>query len=117
MPPLLESLAELGQHEGNFTKFGEVDDDDINDFLRPNILASVGPYAAGDVTGDGLIDSLIFDRFKYEYYEGSVALNLSIPEPSAFTIAVLGCRFQVSRRWSRAATGRSRQRLSRADGQ
>ena len=120
---LLEALVNLDQHEGNFTKFGDfdgdgdVDDDDFNNFLRPNMLASVGPYAAGDVTGDGVVDSLDFDRFKHEYYEGTSALSLAIPEPSALALAVLGCSVLVARRRRSPTTRRSRQRLSRTDDQ
>ena len=70
VPIFLEALAELGQYDGNFTKFGDfdgdgdVDDVDFNNYLRPNMLTSVSPYADGDVTGDGLVNALDFDRFK-----------------------------------------------------
>ena len=101
---LLEALVNLDQHEGNFTKFGDfdgdndVDDIDFNNYLRANMLTSVSPYADGDVTGDGVVDSLDFDRFKYEYYEGTAALSLAIPEPSTLLLLLTALPAGIGRR-------------------
>ncbi len=101
---LLEALVDLDQYEGNFTKFGDfdgdgdVDDVDFNNYLRANMNTTVTAYAGGDVDGDGLVTLFDFDRFKYEYYEGTAALSLGIPEPSTLLLiltalpAWIGCR-------------------------
>ena len=86
---LLEALVDLGQYDGNFTKFGDfdgdgdVDDADFNNFMRLNMDTTVSAYTDGDVDGDGLVTLIDFDRFKYEYYEGTSALSLGVPEPSS----------------------------------
>ncbi len=101
---LLEELVDLNDYEGNFTKFGDfdndgdVDDDDFNNYLRPNMGTNVSIYAAGDVDGDRKVTMLDFDRFKYVYYEGTAPLSLGIPEPSTLLLILtaiptwIGCR-------------------------
>ncbi len=89
---LLEALIDLDQQSANFPKFGDfdgdgdVDDDDFNSYVRPNMLTAVDYYTNGDVTGDGYVGIEDFDRFKHEHYEGTSALSLAVPEPNTFAL-------------------------------
>ncbi len=106
---LLEALVALGEHEGDFTKFGDfdgngtVDDDDFN-VMRLHMNTTVSAYADGDVDGDGRVTLQDFNRFKYEYYEGTSALSLAIPEPSTFLLLLTALPALIGgRRRSRVA--------------
>ncbi|MGI9428688.1 MAG: hypothetical protein ACR2NM_08530, partial [Bythopirellula sp.] len=97
VPLLLEALVELDQRSASFTKFGDFDNNnsvDLVDYqtILDHWLQRVDPYKDGDVTGDGLVSLIDFNRFKHEYYEGlpgDLRLPLAVPEPgSLFLLAV-----------------------------
>ncbi len=76
---------------GDFDGDGHVDEADFNNFMVPNMLSSVAPYANGDVTGDGFVGFEDFRRFKTMHYEGTAVLSLdgtTVPEPSAWALSL-----------------------------
>ena len=105
---LLEALVDLDAQSANFAKFGDFDNDgnvtvaDFENYMVPNMLTNVSPYADGDVTGDGFVGPEDFERFKLEYFEGPPsALSFGVPEPGSFVLALLAlcsvCRWRFRR--------------------
>ena len=108
VPLLIESLLELDQHAASFQKFGDFDGDndvDRNDyqFLLSHWLQEIAPYENGDVTGDGVVNLLDFQRFKNEYFEGNPVIFLQVPEPAALGLLLIGAGVAWARRPSRTA--------------
>lgn len=86
---------------------GDADGDldvDLVDFelIRSNLGKAAGPGVLGDVRGNGIIDLNDFKLWK-QYYPtaapvGGLASNVTVPEPSAMILALVGAAFGLGGR-------------------